>query len=55
MDKRMIIAVAAGLMLLASCGTKTDTEKTTDTVCLNKSTTNTPSVWPKGEPNDAYA
>ena len=55
MDKRMIIAVAAGLMLLASCGTKTDTEKTTDTVCLNESTTNTPSVWPKGEPNDAYA
>ena len=55
MDKRMIIAVAAGLMLLASCGTKTDTEKTTDTVCLSETLSNPPSVWPKGEPNDAYA
>ena len=44
--KRMIMAVATGLMLLASCGTKTNTEPELDTVCLSETPADTLSVWP---------
>ncbi len=42
-------------MLLAACSTKTNTEQELDTVCLSEPTADTLSVWPKGDPNDAYA
>ncbi len=55
MNKCILTVVAAGLMLLAACSTKTNTEQELDTVCLSESTADTLSVWPKGDPNDAYA
>ena len=55
MNKCILTVVAAGLMLLAACSTKTNTEQELDTVCLSETPADTLSVWPKGEPNDAYA
>lgn len=55
MNKLFLTLAAAALIMLASCSTKTNPENEPDTLCFNVSPAGTPSVWPKGEPNDAYA
>ena len=55
MNKLFLTLAAAALIMLASCSTKTNPENEPDTLCLNGAPTDTPTVWPKGEPNDAYA